>query len=276
LKDFTLEVYDLLLRSLDEKAFSFCTFEEFIKTGYQDYLVLRHDVDRKPGRAVRMAELEYGRSVRASYHFRVPQQASATNEEAIKKIAALGHEIAYHYEDYSRVMKNEREAGKGTYSAGDHENIILKAEKSFKHNLQYLRHFYPVRVISMHGDPLSTYDNRDLWRYLNYSDYGIICEPYLDIDYSAVLYLTDTGRRWDAIHSNKRDRIPDRTAEKKTWPGKLPKTTFQVIEGINSGDFGKSLVLNTHPQRWSENQWEWFVEIITQNIKNLAKSVLFR
>ena len=34
----------------------------------------------------------------------------------------------------------------------------------------------------------------------------IVCEPYFDIDVSDVLYLTDTGRRWDGERSNIRDR----------------------------------------------------------------------
>src|SRR5690625_6415775 len=36
--------------------------------------------------------------------------------------------------------------------------------------------------------------SRDLWKWYSYRDYGIIAEPYFDLDFSRVLYLTDTGR----------------------------------------------------------------------------------
>jgi len=272
--DFTLKTYDFLIGSLADMGYSFQTFEEFMKIAGQGSVVLRHDVDRKPGRAIRMAELENSRGVRASYHFRVLQKDSAANEAAIKRVTGLGHEIAYHYEDYSRVMRKEKGVKEKAYSAGNHNDIIMKAEESFRHNLQYLRQFYPVRVISMHGDPLSDYDNRDLWKFLDYSDYDVICEPYLDVDYDKVSYLTDTGRRWDAGRSNRRDRIPVQAGEMSKRPEYKPRTTFQVVRGISSGYFGKSIVLSTHPQRWSVNYPEWMAELINQNIKNIAKSLL--
>ena len=55
----------------------------------------------------------------------------------------------------------------------------------------------PVKTICMHGSPLSKWDNRDLWKRYNYRDYGIIAEPYFDVDFDEVFYITDTGRRWD-------------------------------------------------------------------------------
>ena len=101
--------------------------------------------------------------------------------------------IGYHYEDLSLVN-------------GDHR----QAMRHFEEQLSRLRKIYPVKTICMHGSPLSKHDNRDLWDSLtsalqsapaypqpkpHYRDYGIIGEPYFDVDFSKVLYLTDTGRR---------------------------------------------------------------------------------
>ncbi len=36
-----------------------------------------------------------------------------------------------------------------------------------------------------------------MWKRYSYRDFGIIAEPYFDVDFGEVLYLTDTGRRWD-------------------------------------------------------------------------------
>jgi len=38
-------------------------------------------------------------------------------------------------------------------------------------------------------------------------DYGIIAEPYFDMDFKEVLYLTDTGRRWDGDRVSVRDKV---------------------------------------------------------------------
>jgi len=49
----------------------------------------------------------------------------------------------------------------------------------------------------MHGSLLSKWDNWDLREKYDYRDFGIIAGPYFDVDFDEVLYLTDTGRRWD-------------------------------------------------------------------------------
>ena len=46
------------------------------------------------------------------------------------------------------------------------------------------------------GSPMSKYDSKDMWKEFNYKDYGIIGEPYFDVNFNEVMYLTDTGRTW--------------------------------------------------------------------------------
>jgi len=70
-----------------------------------------------------------------------------------------------------------------------------KAIKSFEINLSALRKIAPVKTICMHGSPLSKYDNRKIWEKYDYRDYGIIAEPYFDIDFNEVFYMTDKGRK---------------------------------------------------------------------------------
>ena len=77
----------------------------------------------------------------------------------------------------------------------------------FQLNLEKLRKLYPVKTICMHGSPLSKWDNKDLWKKYDYRDYGIIAEPYFDVDFDEVFYLTDTGRRWDGYSVSMRGRL---------------------------------------------------------------------
>ena len=133
----------------------------------------------------------------------------------------MGHEIGYHYEDVSisALRRNgttaqRQKTGKGRTthdSRRTEEELAEIAIESFKTNLEKLRQIVPVKTICMHGSPMSRWDSRLLWKYYDYHDFGIIGEPYFDIDFDEVLYLTDTGRSWDGDSFNIRDKaIGDR------------------------------------------------------------------
>ena len=224
-------------------------------------VVLRHDVDKYPERALRMAEIESVNGVRASYHFRIGTAFS--NPEIIQKVVALGHELAYHYEDLSREAR--------VCPSGDER--LRKAFLSFRENLNHLRRYYPVKIASMHGDPLQPVDNRDLWRSFSYKSEGVICEPYLDIDYSSVVYLTDTGRRWNGSATNIRDKIPGGET-KLTESSSDYRTTRDIISAISSGKISGRIILNIHPQRWTDAMWPWLKEFVWQNFKNGIKVIV--
>lgn len=160
----------------------------------------------------------------------------------------MGHEIGYHYEDLTLAKGN-----------------IDKAYTSFCNNLELLRQYYPVRTICMHGSPLSKWDSKDIWKKYNYKELGIIAEPYFDIDYHKVFYLTDTGRSWNNNNYSIRDVV------NSGFDIKI-KNTHHLIGMIASGNFPHKILINTHPQRWHDFGIRWIKELILQNIKNLIKS----
>ena len=86
-------------------------------------------------------------------------------------------------------------------------DLIDLAMESFVKNLEKMRKIADIKTICMHGSPLSKYDNRLLWTKYDYRDYGIIGEPYFDVDFSQVAYYTDTGRRWDGEAVSVRDKV---------------------------------------------------------------------
>jgi len=193
--DFTLHIYSCLLLALRQAGYAFYTFEDWCEGKASGrYVILRHDVDLKADHSLATARIEAEMGIRASYYFRVVPQSN--QPAVILAIAALGHEIGYHYEDLSLMH-------------GDAE----KALQHFKLQLDYFRRFYPVRTICMHGSPRSKWDNRDLWKTANYRDFGIIGEPYFDFLSSEsasgekVSYFTDTARMWDGDKYNVRDKI---------------------------------------------------------------------
>jgi len=52
-----------------------------------------------------------------------------------------------------------------------------------------------------------------------------IGEPYFDIDFSEVLYLKDTGREWNTIGGNTRDKVQSKYNYNF-------KSTFDIIEAL--------------------------------------------
>ncbi len=236
--DFTLSKYRQLLVALK---------------GYGN-VILRHDVDLKPQNSLATAKLEHELGWKATYYFRaVPE---SWDEQIIKEIASLGHEIGYHYESL-------------TTCNGDME----AAYRDFCANLEKLRTLVPVTSICMHGSPKSKWDSRDLWKKYDYHPLGITFEPYLDTDFSKVFYLTDTGRCWDGFKVSVRDRIPQFQDEwvRKGW---VYHSTDDIIQAISERSLPQSLMITTHPQRWTDNKMAWLQEMVTQKMKNMVKRVI--
>jgi hypothetical protein len=150
---------------------------------------------------------------------------------------------------------------------------ISQAYTHFQNQLQYFRQFYPVRTICMHGAPTSQWDGKDLWKKYNYRDLGIIGEPYFDVDFSNVFYLTDTGRCWDGYKVSVRDKIP---VYQDVWmkEGRVYHATDDIIRATKNDALSQRIMITTHPQRWTDNQWDWTKELIMQSLKNIIKRII--
>ncbi len=157
MRDFTVNKYEELCLALLDTGYTPLTVYSYLVLGGQKknnnnnnkLVVLRHDIDRKLGNALRMAELEHELGIQSTYYFRVPY---TFKPDIIRKI--LGHEVGYHYEVLSKAK-------------GDYE----KAIELFEQELNEFRRIADVKTISMHGSPLSKYDNRDLWKRYDFKEF---------------------------------------------------------------------------------------------------------
>ena len=186
--DFTLETYKELLRSLQQHTDHIIPFNELIFSKEEQTICLRHDVDLMPQNSLEFAKIQHDLNIRGTYYFRA--KTESWDISIIKEIYNLGHEVGYHYENLSST-------------GGD----LSFAIADFKKNLKKLEKILPVSTICMHGSPRSKFDSKELWKYFDYQDYGILGEPYFDVDFSEVLYLTDTGRRWNGDKFSLRDKL---------------------------------------------------------------------
>ena len=280
--------------------------------------------------SLRTAQLENELGIRGTYYFRIVPESF--DDKVIKQIYDLGHEIGYHYEDVSLTAQTayaKASAVKGRNGAmaqrhaknplpggvwggfdewhrgkKDEELIAKIAIETFRENLEKLRRIVPVETICMHGSPLSRWDNRLLWKYYDYRDFGIVGEPYFDIDFEKVLYLTDTGRRWDGGAVAIRDKVTGREGRRdggtkrrrdeaqgaeRRAQGKNGRrdeetegrrdryrfhSTFDIIAAAKENRLPDHIMLTVHPQRWDDRFFPWIRELVWQNVKNIIKRAL--
>jgi hypothetical protein len=307
--DFTLTSLTTLLKSLQSANYHFQTFSSHLKTSnaaprtlrqaqcsarYTDlptsnsqlpasnFLLLRHDVDLLPQNSLLTARLEHSLGIRGTYYFRIVPQSF--NPSTIKEIASLGHEIGYHYEDLDLAQKNisgtnnirnPRRMRSGPTNRNFRNpvtsvtSLFPLALASFEKNLSTLRKISPITTICMHGSPRSPHDNKDLWKNYNYRDYGIIGEPYLDLDFNEWFYLTDTGRRWDGWKTSVRDKMPQQ--EKWLREGLVFHSTKDIIKAAEKNRLPNKIMITIHPQRWTNNPYLWTKELVLQHSKNVIK-----
>ncbi len=264
-KDFTIITYKQLVESLSQKGYSFQTFREFIQEPCKKVILLRHDVDARKEHSLRFAKIQHELGITGTYYFRMVPQSF--DEGVIREIASMGHEIGYHYEDMD-------------FAKGD----VDKAYELAKKHLAQLREVAEVKTICMHGSPRSPYDNKEVWKNYDYRELGIIAEPYFDLDFLKVLYLTDTGRRWDGEGVSIRDKAPGVKSQKPEEKGSRDSgfenhvyhSTHDIINACKAGGLPNQIMFNFHPQRWTNNPVTWTQELVWQNVKNMVKRGLVK
>lgn len=242
--DFTLEKYWELCNSIKASGYQTVTLKEyFLKNSLPDkFVIIRHDIDRKPKNALKMAVIEQKLNIKTTYYFRAKK--NVFKPDIMRLISGMGHEIGYHYE---------------TLSDAKGENN--KAIELFRENLQKFRAISDIKTICMHGAPLSPYDNRDIWKYYNMNDFGLLGEAYLSVGQD-LCYFSDTGRTWD-MASKIRDHMPFANTIKA-------KTTEDLINVVESGRSDHLYIL-IHPERWAAGDIEWMASLATDSAVNVGK-----
>lgn len=246
--DFTFSKFEELCKEVSNSDYEKLNIGEYLdrKEKPEKCIILRHDVDVKIERALKMAKIESKHGISSTYYLRMTDEVF--RPKLIKRIEELGHEIGYHYEVLDKAKGDK-----------------VKAINIFEQELNELRKLCRVDTICMHGNSRTRWNNRDIWNFYNFKDFGIKGEAYLSIDFSDMLYLSETGRNWGNKFKVK-DNIEGMIGEEIL--SKI-RSTDDIIELINRGEI-KNIYLLSHP-RWTDNFYDWFIELLFTNIKNVAK-----
>ena len=258
--DFTQRLYRKLCRTLSDEGYQSLTLKEYLESQSGDdqqdrsknvrRVVLRHDVDRLAGHALALAKIEHQEGLRSSYYFRIPRTFVP---KTILQIAELGHEVGFHYESL------------------DHANGDLERGRDhFKRDLERLKALVPVHTATMHGNPLTKHDNRDLWKDQPITSFELVGEGYLSVDFTQILYYSDTGRTWNESGANLKDVIPGDSKRAADHP--QATTTQDLIEIIKQGV--GPLYISSHPNRWKKSFPEWVMSWVVDAALNMTKRII--
>lgn len=251
--DFTLKKYEEICKLFSMLGIRTLKICEYLMSQADNAIIIRHDVDKNPKLALRMAELEKKYNITSSYYFRMKKGVFIP--DIINEIAELGHEIGYHYEVVDKA-----------------EGDLEKAIEIFIKELKEFRTLYNVKTISMHGNPLSKNDNRIIWSKYDFRNYGIIGEVYLSIDYNKVIYLSDTCRTW----SKNKPAITDFIPGSHTTQNYVPDidSTNELIEFLKTNK--RDVCLLVHPNRWNANWYEYMYQLMWDTMGTMVKKLIKR
>ncbi|MBU4072276.1 MAG: hypothetical protein KKH41_02420 [Candidatus Thermoplasmatota archaeon] len=228
-RDFTLEKYSELVQVLKQN-YTIMSVADYISSPKKEEFiaVLRHDVDKFPERATRMALLEKNLGIHSTYYFRwdpkLPGHADSSKAEmgnfpkqAIIETKLYGHEVGYHYENLSELRDK------------------TKALADFETKLAILRKLAPVSTVAMHGAPRVRVRNADMLEGVDLSKYDLLGEPHLSPEFANIAYITDSGRMWSSGAGSVRDTMGKPLDEKV-------KNTDALIEIVKARKYPRLMV----------------------------------
>jgi len=249
--DFTVTKYGELCHAIANSSYTPVPVGKYLADGVDGRaIILRHDVDDKIKYTLKLAKLEYDVGLSSTYYVRMVSKTF--KPEIIREMESLGHEIGYHYE----VLDKAR---------GDYE----KAIRIFEDELAKLRKVCDVKTMCMHGNPLTRWDNRDLWKHYDFKEFGIIGEAYLSIDYNDVVYFSDTGRTW----AGERYRVKDFVDASSDSFG--VRSTDDLIDLIKEGRVERMCLLS-HLDQWSDGYCLWVRTWVERSVRNFVKANVIR
>lgn len=249
--DYTVDKYEKLCVAIGSSQYTVTTLADYLKIGKSNvhHIILRHDIDRSPQRALEIAKVEHRHGMKATYYFRT----STYKINVIDEIQNLGHEIGFHYETLDKSKGN-----------------IKKAVELFQDELSLFRQRYIIETVCAHGNPLTRNDNKTIWRHISKDDYKLLGEAFLDLDFQQFAYFSDSGRTWENDESQK---MPGKDSVKTAFDDIKAKNTDDLISIIQRQKLPNICILS-HPERWCGNMISYTGRLILDYTFSTGKTLI--
>jgi|GEM_PF-887747 len=257
---FIYKQWEIFCKKLDSAGINSVTASSLLDTHNDNdsFLVLKHDVETNPSKALELAKIEKKYNHKGTYYVQGYLLKNKKNLLILKKIQSLGHELSYHHD----VMDSNN---------GD----LSSAKREFEAYLNlFLQNGFKFKTVCQHGNPIverfGYNSNRDFFRNPNINEhFKDICDIMVNFKVKANVnydYISDSGYGWKIIFSPENNDVID-TTDKDI----VLKNHKEVLNFITSK---KSIVISTHPHRWSKSYLRAKLkQILFFSIKKIAKTL---
>lgn len=172
---FLYNQYRSILRLLREKGYSYADYSNY--GDFDKSVILRHDVDFSPSKALKMAQIEKDAEVQATYFILLSTEFynvfSKEVSEIIKQIISLGHNIGLHFDEKK-------------YEVNDKESLefYINKEKEILEKMLDIE----IQAVSMHRP--------SKWVLENDLQFDNIINTYSQEFFKNFKYLSDSRMNW--------------------------------------------------------------------------------
>lgn len=256
---FLYRVWDGFCRDLQQNQIYGVTAKDVLSNKRNEFIILKHDVETNPVKALRLAQIEHKYGHCGSYYVQAYLLNTPRYVRTLKKIQELGHEVSYHHD----VM----DSAKGN---------IADAIEEFDVNLKKFNdENFDAVTVCQHGNPVIKREgytsNRDFFRdasvQLRYSGIYDIMVNYKEQINVRYKYISDAGYGWKVIFDPEtNDVVP---SDDKN----IPIESIDEIVGMARGK--TPLIISTHPHRWQPNRFVAAIRnVIFRTIRAMARVMM--
>lgn len=206
--EFTYEWYEKLLSYLDQNNYAFLDYSSDMEN---KSVILRHDVDWSPRKAVKLARIESEMSIYSTYFFLLTSPfynvLNKETREMISEISGMGHNIGLHFSTHQYWVDNP----------GDN-----KIEDMVKQEVSILSSTTEedIKTVSFHNPP----------HWVFKKEYRGFISTYEPRFFNEIEYTADSNQRWRENHPFE-----------KELPKKLQILVHPVLWNTDDGDVTKRL-----------------------------------
>jgi len=180
--EFTFQGYEELLARLQESEYTFASFDDPIDEGA---VLMRHDVDWSPRKAVHMAEIEAEYDVTSTYFFLVSSPfynvMNGEVREQIARIASLGHDVGLHFSTH-QYFDSEPNGEDGQRPPDDDLTAAIDREREV------------LSVASGESIDIVSFHNPPEWVFRR--SFETFISTYEQRFFEEIVYRADSNQRW--------------------------------------------------------------------------------
>jgi len=222
------------------------------------FVIIKHDVEDKPEKALTLSKIEHRFGITATYYVHSFFLRNPKHVAILREIVSLGHEVGYHYDV---LDNNDGDKGKATQEF--REALSCFADNGFT-----------VKTVCPHGNPLKKRvgysSNKDFFLDSAIRDlFNSIVDVYLtfpDMLEKDYLYITDA--QYSYFYRDAKSTRTDATEELLPLDGK-----DEIIEMIQDG---RSMIISTHSHRYSSSGFSALIRVSLYKAAKFVAKTLYK